>query len=110
MPVPGPPGVAQTARTVVLDSSERLADAIDDLHRRLEAARREPDSVDISFSTGAGGHPWSDDFDADAHLAGIAELAALGVTWLQVALPGDSLTHVLEAIQRYGEQVIAVCA
>ena len=109
-PFPAPPGVAQTARTVVLDTSERLAEAIDDLHRRLETARREPDDVDISFSTGAGGHPWNEDFDADAHLAGIAELAALGVTWLQVGLPGDSLTHVLEVIQRYGEQVIAVSA
>ena len=109
-PFPAPPGVAQTARTVVLDTSERLAEAIDDLHRRLETAQREPDDVDISFSTGAGGHPWNEDFDADAHLAGIAELAALGVTWLQVGLPGDSLTHVLEVIQRYGEQVIAVCA
>jgi probable F420-dependent oxidoreductase len=108
-PFPAPPGVAQTARTVVLDTPERLAGAIDDLHRRLEAAQRAPGSVDIAFSTGAGGHIWSDDFNAEAHLAGIGELAALGVTWLQVGLPGDSLEHVTEAIERYGEQIIAVC-
>ena len=73
-------------------------------------AQRDPGSVDIAFSTGAGGHIWSDDFNAEAHLAGIEELAALGVTWLQVGLPGDSLGHVTEAIERYGKQVIAVCA
>ena len=109
-PFPAPPGVAQTARTVVLDTPQRLAGAIDDLHRRLEAAQREPGSVDIAFSSGAGGHIWSDGFNAEAHLAGMEELAALGVTWLQVGLPGDSLEHVTEAIERYGEQVIAVCA
>jgi hypothetical protein len=101
--------VAQTARTVVLDTPELLSVAIDDLRRRLEAAQRDPGSVDIAFSTGAGGHIWRDDFNAEAHLAGIEELAALGVTWLQVGLPGDSLEHVTEAIKRYGEQVIAVC-
>ena len=109
VPVPAPPGVAQTARTVVLDTSERLAEAIDDLHRRLEGARREPDDVDISFSTGS--------VDIRGRTTSMltpicrnSQLAALGVTWLQVGLPGDSLSHALEAIQRYGEQVIAVCA
>ena len=49
----------------------------------------------------------SDDFDADAHLDGLAALAALGVTWVQVGLPGDSVEHAVEVAQRYGEQVIA---
>ncbi len=106
-PFPAPSGVAQTARTVVLDTPERLAAAIHDLHQRLEAAGRDPGSVDISFSTRAGGEPGSDNFNVEAHLEGIAHLASLGVNWLQVGLPGDSLTHVVETIRRYGEQVIA---
>lgn len=106
-PFPAPAGLAQTARTAALDTPERLAEAIDDLHRRLDAAGRDPASVDISFSNHAGGNPASDDFDADAHLAGLEQLAALGITWVQVGLPGDSLDRALETLQRYSEQVIA---
>ena len=75
--------------------------------RRLEEAGRDPSSIDITFSNPAGGDPASDAFDADAHLEGLAELAALGVTWVQVALPGDSLAHAVETVQRYGRDVIA---
>ena len=105
-PFPAPAGVAQTARTVVLDTPEQLVLAIDDLRRRLDAAGRDPASIDIAFSNPSGGNPATESFDADAHLAGLDRLAALGVTWIQVGLPGDSLGHALETLQRYGERVI----
>lgn len=106
-PFPAPAGLAKTARTVALDTPERLAEAIDDLRRRLDAAGRDPATVDVAFSNPAGGDPASDDFDADAHLEGLRALAVLGVTWVQVGVPGDSVEHVVETLQRYGEQVIA---
>ena len=105
-PFPAPPVVAKTARTVVLDTPERLAEAIDDLRRRLDAAGRDPSSVDIAFSCPTGGDPATDAFDAAAHLEGLAELERLGVTWVQVGLPGDSVHHAVETIQRYGTEVI----
>jgi len=106
-PFPAPAALARTARTVALDTPERLGAAVDDLRARLDAAGRDPAGVDIAFSNRAGGDPSSPGFDADAHLAGLADLAALGVTWVQVGLPGDSLAHVVETLERYGEQVIA---
>jgi probable F420-dependent oxidoreductase len=106
-PFPAPAALARTARTVTLDTVEGLAAAIDDLRRRVEAAGRDPATIDICFSNPAGGHPASPDFDADAHLAGLATLAELGVTWVQVGLPGDSPAHAVETIQRYGEDVVA---
>ena len=106
-PFPAPAGVARTARTVALDTPEALAAAIDDLRARLDAAGRDPASVDIAFSNPAGGEVASDGFDADAHLEGLAGLAALGVTWVQVGIPGDDLGRAVEVLQRYGEQVIA---
>jgi probable F420-dependent oxidoreductase len=106
-PFPAPAALARTARTVALDTVEGLATAIDDLRRRAETAGRDPATVDICFSNPAGGNPASPDFDADAHLAGLAALADLGVTWVQVGLPGDSLAHAVETLQRYGEEVIA---
>ena len=106
-PFPAPALLARTARTAALDTRELLAEAIGDLHARLDAAGRDPASVDITFGNPDGGSPATDAFDADAHLAGLAQLAALGVTWVQVALPGDSLAHAVETVERYGKAVIA---
>jgi probable F420-dependent oxidoreductase len=106
-PFPAPAGLAKTARTVALDTPERLAAAIDDLRVRLEGAGRDPSTVDIAFSNPVGGDPAEDAFSAEAHLAGLRDLDALGVTWVQVGLPGDSVEHAVETLQRYGEQVIA---
>ena len=106
-PFPAPAVLAATAKTVALDSPERLAELITDLHGRLEAADRDPASIDIAFSNPAGGDPGTDAFGADEHLAGLDQLAALGVTWIHVGLPGDSLAHALESIDRYGREVIS---
>jgi probable F420-dependent oxidoreductase len=106
-PFPAPAALARTARTVALDTPERLAEAIDDLRARLDGAGRDPSTVDIAFSTAAGGDPASEAFDAGAHLDGLGRLAALGVTWVQVGLPCDSVAHVVETLQRYGEEVIS---
>jgi probable F420-dependent oxidoreductase len=105
-PFPAPAMLAQTARTAEMNS-EVLVAGIDDLRRRLETAGRNPDAIDISFTNAEGGSPGAGEFNADAYLGGVEKLAALGVTWLQVGLPGDSLAHVLETIERFGKSVIA---
>ena len=106
-PFPAPAMLAQTARTASLESLAELEDGIDDLRRRLEDAGRDPAGVDITFTNAQGGLPGHDGFDADAYLAGIDQLSALGVSWIQVQVPGDSLAHTKEAIAEFGEQVIA---
>src|SRR5262245_39089232 len=104
-PFPAPAVLAQTARTAAMDS-ETLAAGVDDLRRRFDAARRDFAAIDVSFTNADGGSPGSDDFNADAYLSGLEKLAAVGVTWVQVGLPGDSLAHVLETIERFGKSVI----
>jgi probable F420-dependent oxidoreductase len=104
-PFPAQGMLAQTARTAEMNA-ETLGDGIDDLRRRLAAAGRDPSAIDISFSNAEGGSPGDDAFNADAYLSGVEKLAGLGVTWLQVGLPGDSLAHVLETIERFGKAVI----
>jgi len=106
-PFPAAAGVARTARTAPLDTPQALAAALDDLRARLDAAGRDPATIDICFASTAGGDPASDSFDAEAHLEGLGTLADLGVTWVQVALPGDDLAHTLATLERYGELVIA---
>jgi probable F420-dependent oxidoreductase len=105
-PFPAPPGLAGTARTAVMDSIDRVADGVADLRRRFEAAGRDPSAVDVVFTNVDGGSPGDDDFNADAYLTGLEKLAALGVTWVQVSLPGDSLAHALETIEGFRVLVI----
>jgi len=105
-PFPASAVLAQSARTAALDSLEALSAGIDDLRRRFDAAGRDWSGTDVTFSNNEGGGPGSDDFNADAYLVGVEKLAALGVTWLHVAVPGDSLAHAVEAIERFGTSVI----
>ncbi|MEB3023541.1 LLM class F420-dependent oxidoreductase [[Mycobacterium] crassicus] len=106
VPFAAPAGLASTARTAALDSVEALAAGIDDLKRRCDEAGRDWSAIDICFSNLAGGRLGYDDFDAEAYLDGLGRLADVGVSWTQVALPGDSLAHAIEAIEQFGESVI----
>jgi probable F420-dependent oxidoreductase len=99
-PFPAPAVLARTARTVALDSPFTLVSAVNDLRRRLEAAGRDPGDVDVCFAAPPGGDPGE-------HLAGLASLARIGVTWVQVSVPGDSVEHAVETVQRYGEEIIS---
>jgi probable F420-dependent oxidoreductase len=105
-PFPAPAVLAQTARTAAMDA-DSLAAGVEDLRRRLEAAGRDPSGVDVSYTNAEGGSPGDEAFNADAYLAGLEKLAAVGVTWVQVGLPGDSLAHVQDTVERFGKSVIA---
>jgi probable F420-dependent oxidoreductase len=105
-PFPAPATLARTAKTPALETVEDLARLLDDLWRRLDEAGRPRDEVDVSFSTAAGGSPGDDGFDAEARLAELDRLAALGVTWVGATVPGTSLAAALEGLERYGEAVI----
>lgn len=105
-PFPAPAGLARTAGTAAIDSMERLGEAIGDLRRRFDAVDRDWSAIDVIFTNLDGGNPAGDDFDADAYLSGLEKLAALGVTWVHVPVPGDSLAHSLDTIDRFGTLVI----
>ena len=79
---------------------------LDELWQFMEEAGRDPASIDVSFGSNAGGDPGRDTFDPEAQLAATEELAALGVTWSGVGVPGDSLAHALETLERFGSTVI----
>ena len=105
-PFPAPAQLAQTTGTAVIDSVQRLADGIDDLRRRCDAAGRDWSPIDITFPNFDGGSPADDQFNADAYLDGLEKLAKLGVTWVSVGLPGNSMAQALEALERFRTEVI----
>jgi alkanesulfonate monooxygenase SsuD/methylene tetrahydromethanopterin reductase-like flavin-dependent oxidoreductase (luciferase family) len=106
-PFPAPRVLSQTTKTPPLETLDDLRPMLDELWQYVEEAGREPSEIDISFGSSAGGSPGSEAFDADAHLEAVEELAGLGVTWSGISVPGDSLDHAIEALQRFGESVIA---
>lgn len=105
-PFPAPKSMATTTKTVPLETLDDLAPLLDDLWRRVDEAGRDRTELDVSFSNLAGGTPGSADFEPDGALQGLADLEALGVTWTSTSVPGDSVEHALEALERYGQQVI----
>lgn len=106
-PFKAAPALAQVARTAVIDGADELADGIADLRHRCDAEGRDFAAIDIAFGNDAGGHPGTPDFNVDEYLTGLSDLEKLGVTWVQVALPGDSLAQTLETIEAFGSDVIA---
>lgn len=106
-PFPAPTGLAKTTRTASLDTVAQLAGGIDDLRRRLGEAGRDPAEVDIVFANQWGGAPGTPDFNAEAYLDGLEGLAKLGVTWVHLGVPADSLARAVETIEQFGEAVVA---
>ncbi len=106
-PFPAPAQLSRTAKTAPLETAADLAVMLDELWELVDAAGRDRSGIDVSFTTTAGGDPTQPGFDAAARLAAIDELAALGVTWCDVGVPGDSVDHAIDGLARIGELVIA---
>jgi hypothetical protein len=99
--------MAQTTKTPPLETLDDLRPMLDELWQYVEDAGRDPSGIDVSFGSNAGGNPGSEDFNPEAQREGVAQLTHLGVTWSGIGVPGDSVDHAIEALQRFGESVIA---
>ncbi len=107
VPFLAPQYLAATARTPALETLDDLRKMLEYLWRQAETVGRDPTEIDVSFTTLKGGNPADDDFNPDAHLEALNDLGELGVTWCMVRVPGDSLAHATETLQRYGDSVIS---
>jgi probable F420-dependent oxidoreductase len=104
-PFPATATLARTARTVPLEGIDDLIPMLDHLWAQVEAAGRERSQIDIAFSSGLAG-PADSGFDARRELEALDRLAAVGVTWTGITIPGTSIQDAIEAIERYGSEVI----
>lgn len=104
-PFPAPAWLAKTSRTAPLEGLDDLAPMLGHLWDHVEAAGRDRGSIDVSFTTGLPG-PGAEGYDAGAHLEALDRMAALGITWSTTTVPGDSVAGAVEAIERYGAEVI----
>lgn len=107
-PFPAPAALAATAKTPVLESREDLSRMLEELWQLVDEAGRDRSAIDVAFMAIEGGRPGQANFNPDAYLASLEDLAALGVTWNGIGVPGDSLELALETLEQFGEQVIKV--
>jgi probable F420-dependent oxidoreductase len=95
---------ARTTRTPAINSPAALGVAIDDLHRRAEAAGRDPEEIAVqvqwSLSSAMDRHP-------GAALETLAELGAVGVTSVVVRPPAGDAERAMDLLEAYGQDVIA---
>ena len=105
-PFPAPAVLAKTSKTPVLEGLDDLAPMLGHLWGEIEAAGRDRAAIDVAFGTQLPG-PGSPGFNAALEIDALARMDSLGVTWNGVSLPGDSVDHIIEAIDQYGREVIA---
>jgi probable F420-dependent oxidoreductase len=103
VPMPSPRRAARALHTPGIEGLDDLRDRIGQLREYAEQVGRvEP--LDIVF-TPAGLDMFGDPRSGSA-LDVLADLADLGVTWATVTLPGESRAALLEAIERFGADVL----
>jgi probable F420-dependent oxidoreductase len=93
-------GFAKASRTAAIESIEDLSAAVALLH----TYRTEPASpFDICWSEQMLGQRTA---SVDERASRVAALAAAGVTWLTVTIPGDDRAELLEGIGAFGREII----
>lgn len=105
-PFAAPESLARVTKTATMDADAELIEGIADLRRRCQTAERDFTKLDITFN-GLRDTPGTAQFNADEYLSEVERLAGVGVTAIQVSVPGDGLAHTLDAIEEFGETVVS---
>jgi hypothetical protein len=99
--------LARTTRTAPLPDLAALAGAIQDLHRRLEQAQRDPATVTVQVQQLRGPvRSFEIEGNYGPYLEWLGDLSAAGVSQVLVHIPSDSAGRALEALERYADAVI----
>ncbi len=107
-PFPIPASLAARTRTAPLGSAAELAVALGYAREHAEAVgRTEPLTICfIPDGLSMGGHA----VDEGRVVESVAELAAVGVDWVTVALPGETRADQRAALDRFGSRVLPAVA
>jgi probable F420-dependent oxidoreductase len=105
-PFPNPARLAGRTRTAPLETAADLARSLAYAAEYAESVgRTDPlTAVFIPEGLSMGG---AATFDAERVVASIEELAAIGVTWVSVALPGDTRRDQLASMERFATTVLS---
>lgn len=105
-PFPAPAWLARTTKTPPLETVDDLVPMLDHLWACVDEAGRDRSEIDVALSALGCASPGEEGFGPEQHLDVLGRLAALGVTWTNIGVPGDSLAQALEALEHYADGVI----
>ena len=106
MPLPNPAAVARSTRSPVVESFDDLAALMPYLREHAEkSGRTEP--IDIMFMCFDGGAPQDEAFNADEHIDALHRQAGIGINYSALNASEGSKQEALDAVARYGDEVIA---
>jgi probable F420-dependent oxidoreductase len=105
-PFPLPAKFAGRTRTAAIESARDLGEKIRYLNEYAQSVGRS-DPIEVNFVPFGHGMNSHKALDSAAFREQVEELGSVGVTWLSLGLPGESLDEYLESVARFGEDVIA---
>lgn len=98
--------LAATTRMPAIASVAQLADAIDDLRNLVADADRDPESIAVQVQSPCSGVLGAD-VSAEQLRNHIGELADAGATQFVTSAPGSSTSAAVDALARFGDEIIA---
>jgi probable F420-dependent oxidoreductase len=98
--------LAATTRMPAIASVAQLADAIDDLRNLVADAGRDPESIAVQVQSPCSGVLGAD-VSAEQLRNHIGELAEAGATQFVTSTPGSSTSAAVDALARFGDEIIA---
>jgi hypothetical protein len=96
--------LARTARTRAIDTEADLSALIEEIKAAMAGHGRDPDALDVAAGSPT---PPPADASAEQRLDALGRLADLGVTWTSFRFPHDSVAAAVDAVRRYGDEIIA---
>ncbi|HEX4252867.1 MAG TPA: LLM class F420-dependent oxidoreductase [Pseudonocardia sp.] len=97
---------AAVTRTALLDTPAALASAVAEIRELAAEVGRDPSAIAVQVES-SDSVTWHRDATLDRHRDRLAEFASAGATWFVVDPPGDDVERGIEALHRYGAEVIA---
>lgn len=105
MPIPNPRALGDRRRTVHLDNLDDLREIKGYMTDHAASIGRTA-PIDVFFPALAGGMLGVGEFALGEHHDYLGGLAEIGVNWAMAPVAGSDLASLLEAISRYGQDVI----
>lgn len=106
-PLMNDPTAAGTNRTALLDTTQKVGEAVHQLGEFLITEGRDPAEVEIQVESPQAG-TWAHERNLDRHRDHLAELDTVGASSFVVKVPGDDPQRAIDSLHRYGSDVIAV--
>ena len=97
---------ATTTRTALIDTPARLATAVTELRQLVADAGRDPGAVAVQIESTSEHRALLAAEPLDEHAERLHELATAGADWFVVDVPAGDAKAGVEALQRYGAEVI----